>query len=175
MSSSPLFARDDVIRLLREVAAELDSRSVHGRLFLVGGAAMAVAYGRGRLTRDVDAVFEPKQVVYEAARQVALRNDLPADWLNDAVKGFLPGDDPDATTFLDEPGLTVQVASPHYLFTLKAIAARVERDADDLLTLYALCGFSSVDEALDMVQDRVPTSLIPPKTVFLLQEMLGDR
>ncbi|HEX9890344.1 MAG TPA: hypothetical protein VGA69_12745 [Nitriliruptorales bacterium] len=167
-----LLSRDDVVRLLREVSAELERDGVRGRLFVVGGAAMALAYGRDRLTRDVELVFEPKALVYEAARRVGASNGLSDGWLNDAVKGWLPGDDPDATTFLDEPGLSVQVASPRYLFVLKALAARVERDAGDLIALYPLCGFATVDEALDAIDRAVPPQLIPPKTRFLLQELL---
>jgi hypothetical protein len=168
-----VLGRDDVRRLLEEVADELASRRVRGKLFLVGGAAMAVAYGRDRVTRDIDAVFEPMETVYEAARVVGRRNGLPADWLNDGVKAFLHGADPDATTFLDTPGLTVQVASPRYLFTLKALAARVDRDAADLVTLYGLCGFASVDEALDHLERTAPSGLLKPKTEFLIRELLG--
>jgi hypothetical protein len=44
-----------------------------------------------RTTADADGVFEPKAVIYEAARRVADRHEkLPADWLNDGVKGLLP-------------------------------------------------------------------------------------
>jgi hypothetical protein len=168
-----LLSRDDIVRLLGEVAAELEGQGMQGRLFVVGGAAMALAYGRDRLTRDVDAVFEPKAVVYRAAQAVAVANGLPDDWLNDAVKGFLPGPDRNATTFFDEPGLTVQVASPRYMFVLKALAARVDRDAADLVALYRLSGFGSVDEALDAVDRAVPAQLIQPKTHFLLRELLS--
>jgi hypothetical protein len=31
---------------------------------------MALAYSRRRATRDLDAVFEPKQVIYQAAQRV---------------------------------------------------------------------------------------------------------
>lgn len=168
-----MLGRDDVHQLLRELGEELASRGVRGHLFLVGGAAMAVAYGRDRVTRDVDAVFEPKQTVHEAARTVGRRHGLDEDWLNDGVKGFLTGADPDATTFLDEPGLIVQIASPRYLFALKALASRVDRDAADLVTLYRLCGFGSVDDALDHVEATTPAGLLGPKTQFLLRELLG--
>ena len=74
-------------------------------MYVVGGAAIALAFDERRATRDIDAVFEPKSVVYEAAAVVAEQLRLPAGWLNDAVKGFLEGDDPAAAPVLDLPGL----------------------------------------------------------------------
>jgi hypothetical protein len=44
-------------------------------------------------------VFVPSDVVRQAATAVAEREGLAEDWLNDAVKGFLPGPDPDAQRF----------------------------------------------------------------------------
>lgn len=89
---------------------------------------MALAYDRRRATRDLDAVFEPKSAVYAAAGRVAAREGLPADWLNGAVKAFLPGPDPAATVVLELAGLRVRLASPGYLFALKAAAPQAERD-----------------------------------------------
>lgn len=168
-----LLTRDDFLALLSDLADALEQRGVRGDLFVVGGAAMALAYQTRRSTRDLDAVFEPKGVVYEVARDVGVRHGLAPDWLNDAVKGFLPGEDPNATTLFDRPGLTVRVAPPRYLFAMKAVAARAERDADDLMTLYRLCGFASVDEALDSAAAHYPPHLLPPKTEFLLRELLA--
>lgn len=164
--------RDDVLRLLAALGDDLASLGIRGRMFIVGGAAMALAFQRDRLTRDVDAIFEPKTVVYEAARRVASANGLDDDWLNDAVKGLLPGDDPDATTQFVHDGLVVQVASPRYLFTMKALAARFERDGRDLITLYRACGFDSVEEALDHVAATAPPHLITPKVTFFVQELI---
>lgn len=168
-----LLSREELTGLLEEIATELESRGFRGDLFIVGGAAMALAYNTRRSTRDLDAVFEPKTVVYEAARAVGERHDLSPDWLNDGVKGFLPGEDLNATTLFDRPGLSVRVASPRYLFAMKAVAARIERDANDLLHLYRLCGFASLAEARECVTQYYPPHLVPPKTEFILQELLG--
>ena len=53
----------------------------------------------------------PTDVVRQAAA-VAERERLAEDWLNDAVKGFLPGPDPDAQRFYSSDSLIVDVASP---------------------------------------------------------------
>ncbi|MFG3339661.1 DUF6036 family nucleotidyltransferase [Glycomyces sp. NPDC048151] len=168
-----LLGREEIIELLTELGAELEASGERADLFLVGGAAMALAYNTRRATRDLDAVFEPKQIVYSAARKVAERHGLAEDWLNDAVKGFLPGDDPNATLLFEQPGIAVRVASPRYLFAMKAVAARVGRDSDDLRQLYSLAGFSSIDEALDTVTEFYPPHLLTPKTEFLVRELLS--
>ncbi len=94
---------------------------------------MALVYETRRMTFDVDAVFEPKQAVYDAARLVAAGHPgISADWLNGAVKGFLPGPDPNARTAIDAPGVVVSAASPEYLLALKVQAARIDRDEDDI-------------------------------------------
>ena len=104
--------REDIRTLLDELSGELAARGARAELFLVGGAALAVAYDATRATRDLDAVFIPTDVVRQAAAAVAEREGLAEDWLNDAVRGFLPGPDPDAQRFYSSDSLIVDVASP---------------------------------------------------------------
>ena len=167
-----LFGREEIRSYLAELGDDLASDGVRGDLFLVGGAAMALAYNTRRSTRDIDAVFEPKAVVCQAAQRVADRHpELPDDWLNDAVKGFLLGDDPAATVVFDHPGLRVRVASPRYLYAMKVAASRVERDADDIAVLHRLSGFESVDDALTYVGRTYPHLQLEPKVQYLLDEL----
>jgi len=84
--------REEIIEALTALAHRLHRRGVHGEMYVVGGAAIALAYSARRSTRDVDAVFESKMAIYQAAGEVADELGLPAGWLNDAVKGFLAGD-----------------------------------------------------------------------------------
>jgi hypothetical protein len=137
-----------------------------------GGAAMALAFNTRRATRDIDGVFEPKLEVYAAAAKVAARRGIPEAWLNDAVKGLLPGDDARSRAVLDVPGLRVSVPSAQYLLALKVAAARVDRDADDIRLLAELCGLDSAEEVLaltdEMMGGRQP---LLPKVQFLVEEM----
>jgi len=148
--------REDIRALLDELSAELSARGARAELFLVGGAALAVAYDATRATRDLDAVFVPTDVVRQAALAVAGREGLTEDWLNDAVKGFLPGPDPDAQRFYSSDSLIVDVASPRYLLAMKLFAARAEIDADDILLLYRQLGFTTVEEGLNLVEQAYP-------------------
>lgn len=168
------WTRDQIVDLLSDLGHELDQRGIRGDLFVVGGAAMALAFNTRRATRDVDGVFEPKAEVYEAARRVAAERGISQDWLNDAVKGLLPGNDPHARALLDLPGLRVSVPSARYLLALKVTAARVDRDAEDIRTLAQLCGVSSAEEVLNLTEEVMGGRRgLLPKSQFLLEEMFA--
>lgn len=164
--------RDQIDRLLRELATELAAVEVRGELLLVGGAAMALAYSSRRATEDLDAMFEPKLVIYEAAARISERHNLPPDWLNDAVKAFVPGDDPNALVYLDEPGLVVRVASPRFVLAMKLLASRVERDEDDIRVLLRLSSIATTEEAMQLVADFYPAAVVPATVQFLVEEIL---
>src|SRR5437763_344285 len=110
-----LLTPEKIRELLNELGDELASAGKVGELFIVGGAALALAYGGRESTHDIDALFEPKLEMYDAAATIARRHGLPVDWLNDAMKGFLHGDDPDRRLVLEHQALAVYVASPRYL------------------------------------------------------------
>jgi hypothetical protein len=164
--------RDDILSLLDDLNDELRRRGAHGELFLVGGAALALVYDTTRSTRDLDAVFLPTAVVRTAAAAVAERRGLEIDWLNDAVKGFLPGPDPDSTRYYDGDSLTVDVASARYLLAMKLLASRVETDADDIALLYRRLGFTTVEEGLDLLAQAYKGRTLDPKVQYLLAEIV---
>lgn len=53
------------------------SESGRSDIYVIGGAAMTLAYDARRATRDIDAVFQPLGVVLEEARAVAVELGLP--------------------------------------------------------------------------------------------------
>src|SRR5579875_729755 len=123
---APLLDSDNIRNLLTELGERLAAKGVHAKLFLVGGAAMALAFNTRRTTRDLDAIFEPKTVIYEEAARMAAEKGLPNNWLNDAAKVFMPDRvrPTRGSASFSAPGIEVGVAAPEYLFAMKAQAAR---------------------------------------------------
>lgn len=161
--------RGQIIEALTALAEELDRRGISADMYVVGGAAIALAFDERRSTRDIDAVFEPKSVVYEAAAVVAEREGLPGGWLNDAVKGFLEGDDPTAAPVLDLPGLRCLAASAETLLALKVLAHRVGEDEDDLRLLADKLGLHGADQVLAIAERTYGARLDPAARFFVEQ------
>lgn len=161
--------RDEITSALAALAAELDRRGVSAEMYVVGGAAIALAFDERRATRDIDAVFEPKNAVYEAAAVVAEQLGLPAGWLNDAVKGFLAGNDPTAAPVLDLPGLRCLTASPEILLALKVLAHRIGEDEEDLRLLAAALGLERADQVLEIAERTYGERLDPAARFFVEQ------
>lgn len=165
--------RAEIVAALTALGDALDRRGVEGELYVVGGAAIALAYDTRRSTRDIDAVFEPKTVIYEAAAEIAGDLGLPPGWLNDAVKGFLGGDDPSASVVLEVPGLRCLAASPRMLLALKVLAHRVGEDEDDVRLLAEALGMSTAAEVLAVAED-VFGDRLEPAARFFVEQLFAD-
>ena len=165
--------RDEIIAALTALGEALERRGVQGEMYVVGGAAIALAYDRRRSTRDIDGVFEPKAAIYEAAAEVSEQLGLPPGWLNDAVKGFLAGEDPEAAPVLEVPGLRCLAASPRMLLALKVLAHRVGEDETDVRLLSRELGLRTAGEVLAVAEavfgDRLDTA-----ARFFVEELFDD-
>ena len=170
---SELLDRETILLAFEKLSSELARRRVRVDVFVVGGAALALAYNCDRRTRDVDCIFDNSAVVYEAARAVARRMGLPNDWLNDAVRSYLIGSDPNANVVYESGSLEVSVGSAPYVLALKLLAARAEQDQDDIRLLYRICGLNSVEDGIDIVRGFLPDQPVPSATLELLEAMCG--
>lgn len=158
--------------LFQELSDRLVADGARAQLFVVGGAAMALAYDPGRLTRDVDALFVPAPEVRQAAEAIASEHGLEPDWLNDAAKGFLPGQDEHPATVFESESLLVQVASPEYLLAMKLHASRDERDLDDAAALFVRLGYTTAEQGIELLTSTYPAGRLLPKHRYVVQDVV---
>jgi len=117
-----LLGRAEIERAFTALGERLVRRGVVADVFVVGGAAMALAYDAARVTRDVDAVFKPHGIVLDEARKVADDLGLPYWWLNQQASVYISGkEDASKRRVFDHPGLRVMAASPAHVFAMNGM------------------------------------------------------
>ena len=162
--------KPEILDLLRLLADRLEKRGLRGEMYVVGGAAIALTFDERRSTRDIDAVFEPKSAIYDAAAAIAAERGLDEGWLNDAVKGFLTGPDDEAIPVLDLPGLSVATASARIILAMKVLAHRPGEDDGDVLLLAGQLGLTTAAEVLTVATD-VYGDRLDPAARFFVEEL----
>ena len=179
--------RDDLDLAFRALGEAAVAAGRIVEIAVYGGAALVLTFPGRAATKDVDAVFLTEAAwLRSAVADVADAQGWPRDWLNDAVKGWLSHRDgetdvrPLMRTYPSEavPGLRVFLAGPHYLFAMKCLAMRIAgadetQDRSDILILAEAIGIRSVEHALDLVSSYYPSSAVPPKTRFGIEELFG--
>jgi hypothetical protein len=175
-----VLVRPTIVAALARLAELLRERGIEGELCLLGGTAMVLAFDARPSTKDVDAIFEPAAVIRQLARTVARELELPEDWLNDAARGFVSTQHEVSTLDLPQfPGLRVVAPTAEYLLAMKCMASRVAvgtggpDDVDDIRFLLRHLEITAIDAALQIVARYYPAGRIPPRTQFLLEELLG--
>src|SRR5712692_6541608 len=111
------------------------------------------------------------------AAAVAGENGWDADWMNDAVKGFVSARSsaglrrfrsyPDD----DQPGLRVLVPTAEYLLAMKCLSMRIDaadntHDASDIRDLMRETGRMTAAELIEVVEKFYPTNLVTPRVAF---------
>ena len=170
----PALTQTEIRRLFDLLNDELRVSGVSGELYLVGGAVMCLAYNARPSTADVDALFRPVLQVRQAAARAAAKAKVPADWLNDAVKGWLSRDG-DFAPFLELDHLRIMIARPEYLLAMKCLAMRIGaefHDEEDVRFLLRLLDILSHPQALATITQYYPLDRFPQKTLYALEELL---
>lgn len=157
--------------LFAALSERLASENIKARLFVVGGAAMALAYDRQRSTEDIDALFHPAPELRSIVAELAEEYGLEYDWLNDGAKGFMPNIPETPTTVFESDSVLIQVASPKFLLAMKLLAVRNEQDIDDAVKLYRLAGFTTAEQGIELLEASYPPNLLTPKHNYLTEQI----
>jgi hypothetical protein len=169
-----MLTADRITDLLGQLNGELAGRNVRGELFLVGGAVMCLVYRAREATKDIDGLLVPSVEMRLAAQMVAAREGLPADWINDAVKGFF-SDAGRFEVYTEFSHLRVFAPHPDYLLAMKCLAMRLGeefQDREDVALLVKILGLRKMSDAESVLARYYPLERYPAKTRFVLEELI---
>lgn len=155
--------RDELEFGLKEIVQRLEERGEPAELRIVGGAAISLWHNASRgATQDIDAALSPADAVLDVAKEVAVEQGWPDDWVNDKAQIFLPSGmgarGEEWETVYTSGTVTVKVASLDMLIAMKLYAAqrRARREYEDLRVLLAERGISSLAEAEALFESFYP-------------------
>ena len=173
--SGPL-GRERILELFEELSEELRFSRARVQVYVVGGAAMSLAFDRERTTRDVDArIALGHHRLALAVRAVGLRHGLPDTWLNEQATAWMPlANDARAQTLYESPYLTVTGASASHLLAMKLRGAR-EKDREDVALLCKHLGLKSSEEAIRIYRQVFPGEHVKYRARALLERTFQDR
>ena len=173
--------REAILRALQTLSDELGKQGVTGEVSLFGGTVMMLAFTARLTTKDVDALFQPTQTIRELAHRIATEQHLPADWLNDGVKGFVSARHETTAGNLPQfPHLRLTMPVPEYLLAMKCMAARIggttgePSDVADIVFLVRHLKLKSAKGVLDLVGQYYPANRISVKTQYLVEGLFEE-
>jgi len=145
--------KDDMMRHFKELNSRLKAINKDGEVFVIGGAAISLAFGGRDATEDIDAVYKPRSEIRRIIKVMAEEYDLRSDWLNNDAEHFVT----ESMTFsllFEYSNLKVFHIDAECLLAMKLASARPESypDMDDCLLLMDKLGISEEKELLHLVE-----------------------
>ena len=136
---------------------ELGLRGARAHVYLFGGAAMSVAFDRGRRTVDLDVrVDSGREKLIESVRVVGRRHGFEDGWFNEPLAVVLPqGADERAGVLYQSQYLIVTGASAQHLLAMKLVAGRF-KDREDIAVLCKELGVRNEAEAIRIKDEVLP-------------------
>lgn len=162
---------NEIRQLLTALDMELQRQGKAATIFIVGSTSMALAYNADRATEDVAGTFQPRDVALNAAKTVAKqshRPELDSSWLDDVAVQMMaqnPGDHPRSEKI--GPALTISIAPPEFVLSMKAIAAsQGPGDIDDAVLLFQLLNITTDGQLKNIVATYFPGRIFNDQELF---------
>jgi len=168
--------KTEIEKYLRALNNRLEKENIIGEVVLFGGAVMCLVFDSREQTKDIDAVYYPKEVINRIIHQMATEYGLRENWFNDSVKGFLSGA-PDLQKVKDYGNLIVYSPSAEYVFAMKCYACRIleeKSDIDDIKFLLKHLEVKDYDTALQIIGKYYSMDRISVKTKYVLEQLIGE-
>lgn len=170
-------------RALTRLGVLTRERGIDLQLVIYGGSVMMLAYNTRQGTKDIDAIFHPKDAVEPVISEVARELDLPEDWLNDGVKAWVGESEKGALVEFEQvtrlTGVPTKRPSAKYLLAMKARAARLplpgqKGDYDDLVFLLRHTKTRTIEEVDKLVERYFLHDCLPEPKRAVVEAAIQD-
>lgn len=172
-------SKNEILHALRRLGELAREKGLELELSVYGGCAMMLAFDRRAITRDVDAIFQPRNAVAPLIRQVAEERQLPEEWLNDDVRQFLAPQGAMRDLPLDLPGIKVTAPTASYLLAMKALAGRralpgYDGDEADLRFLIRKMGITTIEDVQEHIDRYYPDDVPSESASALIAQIIKE-
>ncbi len=168
----------------------LDKQGIRCHICIYGGSAFLMINEMRKMTGDVDyrilsinSLDGRKEFALQnfrkAVQTVGSNLDLPENWMNDAVKGFISQNE-ELIESKDYKCNALSVSSPslEYLLAMKCMSMRSFEDSphdkNDIKVLLNILKIQSSEQVFDIIEKFYPVQLIQAKTLFGVQELIDN-
>ena len=158
---------------------ELERNQIKLDMTIYGGAVMTMLYDNRPSTRDIDCIFNSKDINYidTVLESVQAEFQLEDDWLNHEIKQPLQHlTKEDTVVFLEYSNLTVRIPSKDQLLAMKILASRCE-PAKDFIDAFFICEdlqIKTKKELLNRIKPYFSPKLIGERQNIFIQYLGED-
>jgi len=146
-------SKDDMFRYFEEISTRLKKMNKNGEIYIVGGAAISLAFNGRDATEDIDALYKPRSEIRSIINVMSDEHNLRNDWLNNDAEHFIT-ERMTFTLLKEYANLKVFHIDAECLLAMKLVSARPESfpDMDDCLLLMDKLGISDEQELIKLVE-----------------------
>ena len=164
----------EIEKYLVLLSDKLKAKGEVGELCIVGGAVMCLVFKARVSTNDIDGIFSPTRQIREAIREIAKENQLPENWLNDGVKGFIQ-EAPPREIIRDYSNLKVWAPTAEYMLAMKCVSARADtNDSADIVFLLKHLKIADKNTVYEIISKYYRENTVPAKTRFIVEEIVSS-
>lgn len=172
--------KEEAQKYLRMLGESLQQLQLIGEILVNDGVVVLLDIGKPEKQVDIDAYMaylkgEGPEIkrqtgiaayfkvngtfIREALENIAVRERLPASWLNDALQllFFAPLSQ---ERWLEYPGLRVYVAPLEYMLTMKIAVAQSQEAHEDIVLMAQKLGIQNAQEMSAVIKKYLPEQLL---------------
>ncbi len=177
------FDRHQIRRLLSRLGQLLAQEGKIAEVAIFGGSAVSLMFDYRESTQDIDFMPVSGDIhrLRELSVSIAREEDIPEDWLNDAVEIF-KSDSPDYRLFgefpVENPGIRVFTATPEYILAMKVMAMRNSLESSDVLDVWHLVdavNVRSFDDVINIAAKFYPDKEVPKRNSLILMDLMEEK